>query len=89
VQQKRERLLSRWQGLQGALQAYRERLAGALEVHGLIRDIDDTRARIHEKSVAMSSQDTGRDLAAAQQLQRRQEALERDITAIDGKLKVV
>lgn len=88
MQQKRDRLLNRWQGLQGALQAYRERLAGALEVHGLTRDVDDTRARIHEKAVTMSSQDLGRDLAAVEHLQRRQEAVQRDMTAIEGKLKV-
>jgi spectrin beta len=36
----------------------------------------------------MSTDDVGRDLAAVEQLQRKQEALERDMTAIEGKLKV-
>lgn len=36
----------------------------------------------------MSSEDVGRDLSAVEQLQRKQDELERDMTAIEGKLKV-
>lgn len=36
----------------------------------------------------MNTDDVGRDLVAVEQLQRKQEALERDMTAIEGKLKV-
>jgi spectrin beta len=36
----------------------------------------------------MNTEDVGRDLMAVEQLQRKQEALERDMTAIEGKLKV-
>jgi spectrin beta len=67
---------------------YRSHLAGALEVHAFNRDIDDTSQRVAEKAVAMNTEDVGRDLAAVEQLQRKQEALERDMTAIEGKLKV-
>lgn len=74
--------------MQGALSTYRETLAGALEIHLFNRDIDDTNQRVIEKSVAMNTSDTGKDLPAVQQLQRKQEAMERDMTAIEGKLKV-
>jgi len=74
--------------LQGALSAYRETLAGALEIHLFNRDIDDTNQRVIEKSIAMNTNDTGKDLPAVEQLQRKQEAMERDMTAIEGKLKV-
>jgi hypothetical protein len=43
---------------------------------------------VAEKAVAMNTDDVGRDLVAVEQLQRKQEALERDMTAIEGKLKV-
>lgn len=89
VKNKRDKLSSKWHGLQGALGSYRERLGGALEVHGFNRDLDDTASRVAEKAVAMSSNDTGRDLAAVEQLKRKQETLERDMTAIDGKIKVM
>jgi hypothetical protein len=78
----------RWHELQGALDMYRGRLAGALEVHAFNRDVDDTSQRVAEKAVAMNTDDVGRDLAAVAQLQRKQETLERDMTAIEGKLKV-
>lgn len=74
--------------MQGALSTYRETLAGALEIHLFNRDIDDTNQRVIEKSVAMSTSDTGKDLPAVEQLQRKQEAIERDMTAIEGKLRV-
>lgn len=74
--------------MQGALSAYRETLAGALEIHLFNRDIDDTNQRVMEKSVAMNTADVGKDLPGVEQLQRKQEAMERDMTAIEGKLNV-
>ncbi|XP_052120778.1 spectrin beta chain, non-erythrocytic 1 isoform X4 [Frankliniella occidentalis] len=87
VDQRRDQFNSKLKSLQGALGEYRERLAGALEVHLFNRDVDDTAQRVAEKAVAMSSEDTGRDLMGVEQLQRKQDALERDMTAIEGKLK--
>ncbi|KAF6212345.1 hypothetical protein GE061_012867 [Apolygus lucorum] len=87
VQQRRDNFNNKWKGLQGALTEYREHLAGALEIHSFNRDVDDTLQRVSEKSVAMASDDTGKDLAACEHLGRKQDALERDMTAIEGKLK--
>lgn len=81
-------MLNRWRALQGALSEYKEHLAGALEIHAFNRDIDDTSQRVAEKANILSSEDTGRDLPAVESLQRKQEALERDMTAVEGKLKV-
>lgn len=88
IQQRRDNFNNKWKGLQGALSTYRETLAGALEIHLFNRDINDTNQRVIEKSVAMNTSDTGKDLPAVEQLQRKQEAMERDMTAIEGKLKV-
>ncbi|XP_065202026.1 spectrin beta chain, non-erythrocytic 1 isoform X3 [Planococcus citri] len=87
IHQRRENFNTKWRALQGALSEYKEHLAGALEIHAFNRDIDDTAQRVGEKANVMSSEDTGRDLAAVESLQRKQEALERDMTAIEGKLK--
>ncbi|XP_034181536.2 spectrin beta chain, non-erythrocytic 5 kst isoform X4 [Osmia lignaria lignaria] len=87
IQQRRDNFNNKWKGLQGALSAYRETLAGALEIHLFNRDIDDTSQRVIEKSVAMNTTDVGKDLPAVEHLQRKQEAMERDMTAIEGKLK--
>ncbi|XP_015599750.1 spectrin beta chain, non-erythrocytic 1 isoform X3 [Cephus cinctus] len=87
IQQRRDNFNNKWRGLQGALSAYREKLAGALEIHLFNRDIDDTSQRVAEKALAMNTTDVGKDLTAVEQLQRKQEAMERDMTAIEGKLK--
>ncbi|XP_031782461.2 spectrin beta chain, non-erythrocytic 1 isoform X3 [Nasonia vitripennis] len=87
IQQRRDGFNNKWRGLQGALGAYRETLAGALEIHLFNRDIDDTNQRVVEKSLAMNTNDVGKDLAGVDHLQRKQEAMERDMTAIEGKLK--
>lgn len=52
----------------------------------LYRDADDTQAWIIEKDVALSSTDYGRDLASVQALQRKHEALERDLAALEEKV---
>lgn len=86
VQQRRNNFNSKWKALQGAISAYRAMLSGANEVHEFNRDVVDTAERITEKSLAMNSDDRGRDLAAVEGLLRKQEALERDMSAIHAKL---
>ncbi|XP_016975526.1 spectrin beta chain, non-erythrocytic 5 isoform X1 [Drosophila rhopaloa] len=86
VDKRRKDFNYNWRQLQGALNAYRALLGGANEIHVFNRDVDDTAERIAEKSLAMSSTDTGRDLAAVEALIRREEALERDMSAV--KLKI-
>lgn len=86
VQQRRNNFNSKWRALQGALSAYRSMLSVAHEIHAFNRDIADTSERIVEKSIVLSSDDRGRDFAQVQTLLRKQEALERDISAIHSKL---
>lgn len=80
--------ICRWKDLQGALNNYKQSLAAALEVHSFNRDVDDIDDRINEKSVLLSSEDLGKDLEAVQALQRKQEAIERDMTALQNQLEV-
>jgi len=87
VQQRRDALNQRWRALQGALDEYRQDLAGALEIHAFNRDVDDTEGRISEKTILLNAADEGKNLPQVEALQRRQEAIERDLTAIEGKLK--
>lgn len=86
VQQRRNNFNSKWRSLQGALGRYRELLDGAYEIHVFDRDVDDTLARIAEKSLAMSADDHGRDLAAVEAMKRKQDTLERDMTAVKQKI---
>lgn len=86
VQQRRNNFNSKWRALQGELSAYRSMLSVAHEIHAFNRDIADTSERIVEKSIVLNSDDRGRDFAQVQTLLRKQEALERDISAIHSKL---
>lgn len=86
VDKKRNNFNSRWRQLQGALTAYRKLLDGAYEIHLFNRDVDDTKERIAEKALIMSSDDYGRDLFAVETLRRKQDALERDMTAVKQKI---
>lgn len=87
VQPRRNDFITKWQNLQGALNLYREKLAGALEVHLFNRDVADTAHRITEKALAMENEDVGRNLQGVESLQRKQEALEREMSAVENKLK--
>jgi len=86
IDERRNRLNSKWKDLTGALKKYREILGGASEIHAFNRDVDDTKGRIVEKLVLLSSEDTGKDLDSVEFLMRRQETLDRDVSAISQKL---
>ena len=47
-------------------------------------DIDD---RINEKALAVSSDDCGKDLTGVQALRRKQDEVERDMTALQAQLE--
>ena len=79
---------SRWKDLQGDLNNYKARLAAALDVHAFNRDVDDINERISEKANMLSIDDLGKDLQAVQALQRKQEAIERDMSALQNQLEV-
>jgi spectrin beta len=78
----------RWQGLQGALGEHKQKLAAALEIHMFNRDVDDVNERINEKALLLSSEDVGKDLTGVQTLQRKQEEVSRDMTALQNQLEV-
>ncbi|XP_066955513.1 spectrin beta chain, non-erythrocytic 5 isoform X7 [Macrobrachium rosenbergii] len=87
LQQRRNELNHKWQALKGAIDRYRSDLAGALEIHAFNRDVDDTKDRISEKAVILANEDTGKDLPQVETLQRKQETIIRDMSAIEKKIK--
>ncbi|OCT68556.1 spectrin beta chain, non-erythrocytic 5 [Xenopus laevis] len=81
---RRQQLNNKWNSFHGDLNKYRKALEGALEVHSLIREIDDVNERISEKSVLMQSLDYGKDVESVENLIRRHEETERDIKVIQA-----
>ncbi|CAL1542371.1 unnamed protein product [Lymnaea stagnalis] len=89
VKEKRADMNHKWKDLQGALNDYKARLAAALDIHAFIRDVNDINERIHEKAQLLSGDDLGKDLQAVEALQRKQEEVERDMTALQNQLEKI
>lgn len=69
----------------------RDRLLCCLDNSGMCgwtcRDVDETISWIKEKEQLMASDDFGRDLASVQALLRKHEGLERDLAALEDKVR--
>ncbi|XP_058844035.1 spectrin beta chain, non-erythrocytic 5-like [Acipenser ruthenus] len=85
VRQRRLQLNERWNSFHGNLSRYRKRLEGALEVHSLIRELEEIRERIGEKSLLMQGLDWGQDVETVEILIRRHEETLREIRVIQEK----
>uniref|UniRef100_A0A8C0IMR1 Calponin-homology (CH) domain-containing protein n=1 Tax=Chelonoidis abingdonii TaxID=106734 RepID=A0A8C0IMR1_CHEAB len=88
IYQRRKQLNEKWTSFHGNLNAYRRKLEGALEIHALIREIDDITERISEKSALIQALDYGKDVESVANLIRRHEDMEREISVIKSKMEV-
>ncbi|XP_057290447.1 spectrin alpha chain, non-erythrocytic 1-like isoform X2 [Hydractinia symbiolongicarpus] len=86
VQEILTRVTHRWEEMNEAAQKRKEALENAAEIQKFHRDAEDTKVWIDEKDAALSSTDYGRDLATVQALQRKHEAIERDLVALEEKV---
>ncbi|XP_009997918.1 PREDICTED: spectrin beta chain, non-erythrocytic 5 [Chaetura pelagica] len=87
IYERRKQLNERWNSFHGNLNAYRKKLEGALEIHVLIREIDDITERITEKSTLIQTLDYGKDVESVENLIRRHEEMEREISVIKSKME--
>lgn len=62
------------------------KLFEAHEIQRFFRDTDKAISWVNEKSIPLSVDDCGRDLASVQALQRKHDTLERDLAALEEKL---
>uniref|UniRef100_A0A8B9TCQ6 Spectrin alpha chain, non-erythrocytic 1 n=1 Tax=Anas platyrhynchos TaxID=8839 RepID=A0A8B9TCQ6_ANAPL len=74
IKSKQDEVNASWQRLKGL---------------ALQRDVDETISWIKEKGQLMASDDFGRDLASVQALLRKHEGLERDLAALEDKVKAL
>lgn len=75
-----------WSRLRMLASQRQEKLFGAHEIQRLNRDIDEAIVWIAEKESVLSSDELGKDLAQVQALQRKHEAIERDLAALSDKV---
>ena len=86
IRTKQKEVNDAWNRLRQNASQRQERLFGAHEVQRLNRDIDEAISWINEKDSIISSDEYGRDLANVQSLQRKHEAVERDLAALADKV---
>uniref|UniRef100_A0A0G2K1E7 Spectrin alpha chain, non-erythrocytic 1 n=1 Tax=Rattus norvegicus TaxID=10116 RepID=A0A0G2K1E7_RAT len=89
IKTKQEEVNAAWQRLKGLALQRQGKLFGAAEVQRFNRDVDETIGWIKEKEQLMASDDFGRDLASVQALLRKHEGLERDLAALEDKVKAL
>uniref|UniRef100_A0A8C6YFU0 Spectrin alpha, non-erythrocytic 1 n=1 Tax=Naja naja TaxID=35670 RepID=A0A8C6YFU0_NAJNA len=89
IKSKQDEVNTSWQRLKGLALQRQGKLFGAAEVQRFNRDVDETISWIKEKEQLMASDDFGRDLASVQALLRKHEGLERDLAALEDKVKAL
>ncbi|GFS59412.1 spectrin beta chain, non-erythrocytic 5 [Trichonephila inaurata madagascariensis] len=82
-----ERVFDRMDWLREEMQLYRRKLKEAAQVHSYMKNVDDTIERIHEKTLILSAREELTELSVVQVMQRKLEQVERDLTALDKKIK--
>ncbi|NXN96468.1 SPTN5 protein, partial [Rhinopomastus cyanomelas] len=87
IYERRKKLNEKWNSFHGNLNAYRKKLEGALGIHALIREIDDITERITEKSVLIQALGYGKDVESVENLIRRHEEMEREISVIKSQIE--
>lgn len=87
IRQKQKELNEAWSRLRLGASSRQERLFGAHEIQRLNRDIDEACAWISEKESLLALDDLGKDLANVQALQRKHDAVERDLAALADKVE--
>jgi spectrin alpha len=89
VRKRRMEVNEAWEHLKKLTQHRQERLFGAHEIQNFNRDAEETLAWMNEKDVTLSTDDCGRDLPSVQALQRKHDTVERDLSALDEKVKAL
>ncbi|KAK9409730.1 spectrin beta chain non-erythrocytic 5-like [Crotalus adamanteus] len=87
IRQRQEQLNERWNSFYGDLKTYKRKLEEALQIHALIREIDDITERIGEKSSLIQALDYGKDVESVENLLRKQDEMEREIGIIQSKME--
>jgi spectrin alpha len=89
IQREQEDVNTAWENLVQLTLVRKQQLEEAHDVQKFIRAADETKLWMNEKLTAVLSDDYGRDLNSIQALQKKHEGLERDLDALEEKVKSV
>eukprot|EP00041_Stephanoeca_diplocostata_P037687 m.1437305 g.1437305 ORF g.1437305 m.1437305 type:complete len:2502 (+) comp25086_c0_seq1:132-7637(+) len=79
IQESLDALNARWAELFQLAEAKQAFLAAAHDMHRFHRDVDEVTARVAEMATAVGTDDVGKDLSTVEALQRKHDALARDL----------
>ncbi|KAI5616449.1 spectrin beta chain, non-erythrocytic 5 isoform X2 [Silurus asotus] len=89
VKKRRQQLNERWSHFHGNLSSYKRKLNEAVEVHSLIRDLEEVRERASEKMLLLQGHGYGEDVESVENLIRRHEEMEREVRVIQERSTVL
>uniref|UniRef100_A0A8C2Z1E6 Spectrin alpha chain, non-erythrocytic 1 n=1 Tax=Cyclopterus lumpus TaxID=8103 RepID=A0A8C2Z1E6_CYCLU len=89
IRKKQEALVLRYEALREPMAARKQKLSDSLRLQQLFRDVEDEETWIREKEPIAASTNRGKDLIGVQNLLKKHQALQAEITGHDPRIKAV
>uniref|UniRef100_A0AAQ4S231 Spectrin alpha, non-erythrocytic 1 n=1 Tax=Gasterosteus aculeatus aculeatus TaxID=481459 RepID=A0AAQ4S231_GASAC len=89
IRKKQEALVARYEGLREPMAARKQKLSDSLRLQQLFRDVEDEETWIREKEPIAASTNRGKDLIGVQNLLKKHQALQAEITGHEPRIKAV
>uniref|UniRef100_A0AAR2JQ37 Spectrin alpha chain, non-erythrocytic 1 n=1 Tax=Pygocentrus nattereri TaxID=42514 RepID=A0AAR2JQ37_PYGNA len=89
IRKKQEALVARYEALKEPMAARKQKLSDSLRLQQLFRDVEDEETWIREKEPIAASTNRGKDLIGVQNLLKKHQALQAEITGHEPRIKAV
>ncbi|KAL7376331.1 hypothetical protein ABVT39_005765 [Epinephelus coioides] len=89
IRKKQEALVVRYDALREPMAARKQKLSDSLRLQQLFRDVEDEETWIREKEPIAASTNRGKDLIGVQNLLKKHQALQAEITGHEPRIKAV
>uniref|UniRef100_A0A4W4H6Y8 Spectrin alpha chain, non-erythrocytic 1 n=1 Tax=Electrophorus electricus TaxID=8005 RepID=A0A4W4H6Y8_ELEEL len=89
IRKKQEALVARYEALKEPMAARKQKLCDSLRLQQLFRDVEDEETWIREKEPIAASTNRGKDLIGVQNLLKKHQALQAEITGHEPRIKAV
>uniref|UniRef100_A0A673ARB3 Spectrin alpha chain, non-erythrocytic 1 n=1 Tax=Sphaeramia orbicularis TaxID=375764 RepID=A0A673ARB3_9TELE len=89
IRKKQEALVVRYEALREPMAARKQKLSDSLRLQQLFRDVEDEETWIREKEPIAASTNRGKDLIGVQNLLKKHQALQAEITGHEPRIKAV
>uniref|UniRef100_A0AAY4DFK4 Spectrin alpha chain, non-erythrocytic 1 n=1 Tax=Denticeps clupeoides TaxID=299321 RepID=A0AAY4DFK4_9TELE len=89
IRKKQEALVARYEALKEPMAARKQKLSDSLRLQQLFRDVEDEETWIREKEPIAASTNRGKDLIGVQNLLKKHQALQAEISGHEPRIKAV